>query len=442
MLDRIPKKWLVIILLAASILVHFLFFGKPNQIVFDEVHFGKFISAYYTHQYYFDIHPPLGKLMIAGFAKLFDFQPEFSFANIGEPFPDSKYMVLRFLPSLAGALLPIILFLLALELGFSRIAAFTTGVLAITENALLTQSRYILLDAFLLAFGFAALLFYFRYHNGKSWRNLIGFGAFAGLSMSIKWTGLTFLALPIILELFEWMRTRRLSHLTNKILCMALLPLAIYTSVFAVHFALLTKSGDGDAFMSQEFQSTLKGSTVGPQAHQPNFLEKMIELNVEMYTSNQRLTATHPYGSKWYTWPFMVRPIFYWVSGDARIYLLGNPVSWWASTLALIVFIGALAFERKTITKIGVILITGYILNLLPFLGISRVMFLYHYLTALIFAHLLLVHLIDQERQKKRIFAALMALSIIAFIFFAPLSYGLSLSPRMYDTHIWLPSWK
>src|SRR3990167_8506056 len=128
------NKSLLLIILAVSIATHFAFFGHPNQIVFDEVHFGKFISGYYTHQYYFDIHPPLGKLIIAGFAKLFDFKPEFSFANIGESFPDNLYLALRFLPTLAGTFLPLIIFFLALELGFSRRGAFTAGMFAALEN--------------------------------------------------------------------------------------------------------------------------------------------------------------------------------------------------------------------------------------------------------------------------------------------------------------------
>ena len=82
-------KWQIITILAISLIIHFAFFGYPNETVFDEVHFGKFISGYYTGNYYFDIHPPLGKLMIAGFAKLFDFKPEFSFAEIGQKFPDN-----------------------------------------------------------------------------------------------------------------------------------------------------------------------------------------------------------------------------------------------------------------------------------------------------------------------------------------------------------------
>ena len=92
-------KWQIIILLLLGLLTRFLFFGHPNETVFDEVHFGKFISAYYTHQFYFDIHPALGKLMIAGFAKFSNFKPEFAFAEIGQKFPNKQYRILPRRPS-------------------------------------------------------------------------------------------------------------------------------------------------------------------------------------------------------------------------------------------------------------------------------------------------------------------------------------------------------
>src|SRR3989338_11610861 len=167
------NKWLLLILFGVSLVTHFAFFGHPNQTVFDEVHFGKFVSGYYTHEYYFDIHPPLGKLMIAGFAKAFDFKPEFSFAQIGEKFPDNKYLTLRFLTSLAGAVLPVVLFLLALQLKFTPQGAFFTGLMVALENALLVQTHYILMDGFLPLFGFLSLYFSFSSRESKKWQSLL-----------------------------------------------------------------------------------------------------------------------------------------------------------------------------------------------------------------------------------------------------------------------------
>lgn len=425
------KKYLWILLLGSA-LTHFIYFGHPNQTVFDEVHFGKFVSGYYTHEYYFDIHPPLGKLMIAGFAKLFNFKPEFSFAKIGDPFPDHKYLALRFLPSLAGALLPVVIFLLALQLKFKPRAAFAAGIMVVVENALLVQTRYILMDGFLLLFGFSALLFYFR-------RKFLWMAVLSGLAASIKWTGLTFLALPFLIEALPIYKQRGYKQILKLPIYFLLIPLIVYFSVFAVHFSLLTKPGAGDAFMSPGFRSE-------------SLIKKFIELNAEMYRSNQRLTATHPYGSQWYSWPFMTRPIFYWVSGDSRIYFLGNPVIWWAATVAVVLGLLATVYGPKlklkrlklstVVSSPLAILLAGYFLNLLPFIGIKRVMFLYHYLTGLVFAILILVYMIEKQKHAKKIFIGLTIASAVAFIYFAPLTYGLPLSERAYNSRVWLPSWR
>jgi len=452
------KRILLIILIIASISVHFAFFGHPNETVFDEVHFGKFISAYYTHQYSFDIHPPLGKLMIAGFGKLFNFQPEFSFAAIGDTFPDHGYLALRFLPTLAGTLLPIIIFFLALELGLKPLSSFVAGMLVALDTALLTQSRYILLDMFLLFAGFASLLFYFRYRNRGQIINLLWFGLLAGIATSIKWTGLTFLALAGIIEIVSIIKARAFGarRLASLVVYFAIIPFVLYLSVFVIHFSLLKNSGEGDAFMTPAFRATLAGTVEynDPNIKPLNTWQKFIELNKEMYTANKTLTASHPYSSRWYTWPFMTRSIYYWnhtLPGTAndqeeKIYLIGNPLVWWGSTVALIYLIiswlGSLKSRIKnTNLDLPTIFILAYFLNLLPFIGIGRIMFLYHYFPALIFAILMLAYLVDQLEKPKKTVIALIAIAAVLFVYFAPLSYGLAESQKSFNHHLWLSSW-
>lgn len=422
----------IIIVLLASIATHFAFYGSPKQTVFDEVHFGKFASGYFTHEYFFDIHPPLGKLLVSGAGYLVGFKPGFSFANIGEAFPDHKYLALRFLPSLAGTLLPLVIFLLVLELGMSRKAAFAAGMLIVLENALLVQSKFILLDAFLLLFGFLAWLCYARYRNKRKLYLFILAAVFAGLSLSVKWTGVTFLGIIGVMELIDLIKTRSLA-IFGHIALLIIVPAILYFSVFTLHFALLSKPGPGDAFMSQNFQQGKLG-----------LLDKFLELNKVMYTANAGLTATHPYSTKWYQWPFMTRGIYYWNGNDIgtgmpRIYLLGNPVVWWASTFAIIYVI----MSSVTIRNKFLILLSGaYLVNMLPFIGITRAMFLYHYFTGLIIAIIALVYLIDQLQNKKQVFIGLLALACVAFLFFAPLSYGRPLSPAGFQARMWLKSWE
>src|SRR6185503_186457 len=47
------------------------------------------------------------------------------------------------------------------------------------------------------------------------------------------------------------------------------------------------------------------------------------------------LRAEHPYFSKWYTWPWLYRPTWYYFHQEAGqvagIVAIGNPVLWWFS---------------------------------------------------------------------------------------------------------------
>ena len=167
--------------------------------------------------------------------------------------------------------------------------------------------------------------------------------------------------------------------------------------------------------------------------------DKFIELNKQMYDANKRLTATHPYSSKWYAWPLMTRPIYYWNEGFAKIYLMGNPIIWWASTFGIVYILFSTAIARK---KFFWLVSGAYLLNMLPFIGIDRAMFLYHYFIGLIIAIIALVYYIDSLENRKKAFAVLFALSFVAFIIYAPISYGLHLSEKAFEYRMFLKSWK
>jgi len=472
------NKLAIGIILGLSIVTHFIFFGLPKETVFDEVHFGKFVSAYFSHEYYFDIHPPLGKLLIAGAGRIVNFSPEFDFGQIGEKYNNNKYTALRLLPTLAGTLLPLVIYLLCLEIGFKRRTAFLAGLLIIFENSILVQSRFILMDAFLILFGFTALFFYFKFQNKNRSHYLLLAGTFSALSFSIKWTGMAFLGIIILLELLRVLRDIKINK--NKtfestavfsagkylvlgpvvlrkplksliliyhnflplVLFLIIIPALIYFSIFVIHFSLLTKSGTGDAFMTPTFQASLIGNSNqgNTSVGHINILNKFLELNEQMYISNQSLTATHSYSSKWYTWPLMIRPIYYWVSGNAKIYLLGNPIIWWLSTMAVIHTI-IYSFFHGSRDKTSNLLLGMYLASFLPFILIGRVMFLYHYMSALIFAIMLLAYNISQSNNKW-VYSTLIVVSIITFIYFAPLTYGLPITPNHQAGRIWLTSWQ
>ena len=152
--------------------------------------------------------------------------------------------------------------------------------------------------------------------------------------------------------------------------------------------------------------------------------QKFIEMNKVMFTANQQ-DLTHPYASKWYTWPFGLQPVYYWVKGEAKIYLMGNPAIWWPAAAAILVLIFYYGLREIIKNPSLSLLWGGFLLNFLPFMAIKRAMFLYHYFPALIFAVLILVYLLDKEKNSNPALIILVSLAAASFSYFAPVTYGL-----------------
>ena len=51
-----------------------------------------------------------------------------------------------------------------------------------------------------------------------------------------------------------------MKHWLARILCLIMVPIALYMASFLVHFAILIRSGPGDAQMSSLFQAGLVGN--------------------------------------------------------------------------------------------------------------------------------------------------------------------------------------
>lgn len=462
-----------ILVLAISSFTHFIHFGKPASVVFDEVFYGNFVSSYWQGSYFFDLHPPFVKLLYAFVGKIFNLDQFFvDWSSIGNSIPISV-ISLRVLPMIAGLLLPLIIYAICRRLNFSKTASFVASILVVLENSLTVQSRYILPDIIMLFFGFTAILFYLEYlkrlgMSSRSWFFALS-ALFAGVALSIKWTGIPFLFLIIIMEIVRlYYDSTKLGPLVKKIslfiLQYVIISATIYISLFVVHFDVLPYSGKGDVFMSQRFQKTLIGNTNNsdPTLTPINFWEKFTELNRVMFTSSSGMTATHPDSSKWYTWPVMQTSVFYWqdsatstnaIPERSYIYLLGNPFIYWLGTLSIIALILLSVFKlirRRSLSndletsKVILFIIIGYLANLLPFSLIGRVMFLYHYETALIFSIIAIIYFIDLLQPRKKVYAVIVILivALSAFIYWSPLTYGTPLTDQQLQSRMWLSSWR
>ncbi len=437
-----PKSpiFFILILLFLSFGTRFLFLSHPPEVVFDEVHYGKAVNGYFRGEYFFTGHPPLGPQLIALGGFLGKYQPKFAFENIGEKFTDRSYISLRIMPALFGSLIPLVLFFFLREIGFSQILAFFASLFSIFENSLLVQSRFILIDTFWIFFGFLGLtLFFVSRRKNYNLFYLTLSGISFGLGVATKWTALSFPLFVGIVFAFDFLKEffRKTTKEIFILFIKAFFGLGIcffvaYFIPFVIHFKLLPKSGPGDVFMSREF---LTG--------QKNVFEKFIELNKVSYETNVKgMKASHPYSSKFYTWPFLLRPIFYWVNEDQRIYFLGNPILWWSSSFAIFfLFILVIFHSKIQKDKRAIFILLGYLTNMVPYLNVERVTFLYHYLPALIFAISSLVYLISWLKDWKKVLFLILIFTILSFFYFAPLSYGFPLSPQEYQQRIWLKTW-
>ena len=152
-------------------------------------------------------------------------------------------------------------------------------------------------------------------------------------------------------------------------LCAAL---GVYGLGWIAHFALLNQPGPGYAF----------GVPSG------DFLLDTLQVHRSMLGSNYGLTATHPDASPWWSWPLMLGPVFYASPPGGPLYFIGNPVLWWGTTLGLVAaaLVGGLGRKgRGSPRPLLWVPVAGYLIAYAPLIPVPRPLFLYHYLTPLVF---------------------------------------------------------
>jgi len=258
---------------------------QPSSVVFDEVHFGGFASKYIKGRFFMDVHPPLAKMLITLAGWLAGFDGEFDFKDIGKDYlePGVPYVAMRLLPAIMGVLVVPTIYLTLRASGCKMVTAAMGAGLIIFENGLVTQSRLILLDSPLVIFTAITALAWTSFTNQHElgpkyaftpswwfWLAATGFGL--GATASVKWVGLFTIAWVgslTALQLWVLMGDNKnvtpriwFKHLFARIFCLIVIPITFYMAMFAIHFLCLVNPGDGDGFMSSEFQSTLNSKSM------------------------------------------------------------------------------------------------------------------------------------------------------------------------------------
>lgn len=478
-LRRLPLFWFgIAAVFLMSIFLRFWQLGRFNTLVFDEVYYAKFANNYLTNTPFFDGHPPLSKYIIAIAMWIGSHLP------IGQEATNSLSGSLRstwsyrWLNALTGSLIPLVVAGIAYQLSYSRTYALIAALFAAADGLFLVESRYALNNVYLVIFGLLGqwCLLLALSHRSQKYLWLTLAGVAFGATISVKWNGLWFLLGAYFIWVAAWIvrwlqprhhtthqynvRTTPLVNLTQinlgqVLLYLAVIPVAFYSIQWIPHL--------------------LQNPT-------PGFWEVQQKI-LSYHQSIGSGSNVHPYCSSWYTWLFMIRPVayFYYITQSATdslsivgpplpanyarviydVHAMGNPILWWLSTVGIVALILQLArnvirwvnkknrlsyLSLSTDTWIALYLVLNWLANLLPWVRVTRCTFLYHYMSASIFAELAIAWLVTRWLQSyslplRGIAVTIIFAILIAFVFWMPIYLGLPLTPEAYKLRMWSPTW-
>ncbi len=366
--------------------------GFPPEEYFDEVYHAKTALQYLRGQEPTEwVHPPTAKLLIATGVALFGYHP----------------WSWRLAPAAAGILLaPLFLLLARRVLASERAALFATALLLL-DGVYLVQSRIAMTNVFAVLFQLLSAYLLLRAAQAPELRladmSLVGLAL--GLALSTRWTSLfAWGFLGVVYLALRRARAFRPRELVLGALAFVLLPAAVYLLSYV-------------PWMQQAHPQGLEAWSARVRA--------AVAWQRDIWRYHAELRATHTYFSRWWTWPWLYRPTWYfWKSegGVVRgIVALGNPAIWWASVP---VSLWALASGIRWRDPRRVFCGAGFFLLYLPW-GLSpRTLNFSHYLfEAIPYACLSLGIWLDSrwDRGQALLPRSYLALVAALFVLFLPL---------------------
>jgi predicted membrane-bound dolichyl-phosphate-mannose-protein mannosyltransferase len=336
----------------------------------------------------------------------------------------------------AAALLAFVLVLLARRLFASRLVPILVGIGVILDGSMFAQARIGMNDIYVALFIVAGWYFIVAAHRPRlsPRADILIAGVLLGLGAASKWAafytlaGVLLAALAVTAYAYANGRPGKggpLDLLAGKgknaaflFLSFAVIPVAIYLASYLRWFG-------------------------GPTAP---YGWDLVELTKQMYWYHSGLTSPHPAASPWWSWPFVLKPV-YWYFGqsdngnNAYIYDAGNLALFWAALVATVWC--AIAAIRARSAALGFV-VFAMLVQYVAWVPISRVLFFYHFFTALPFYLLALACGLAYLWETGRRGFALGFLSVAAgvFVYFYPFVSGQPVPGSQAAMFFVLPTWQ
>lgn len=410
MLDRLEQRpWFLAILLAiAAQLLFSIGLGRPSILNFDEVHYVTAARVLLDLAHVANPeHPLLGKSLIALGMLIFGDNP------IGW----------RAMSTLAGTATVVGVYAFTLALTRAARPALFAALFAMLNQMIFVQARIGMLDGFMGAFlVWGGVLFLWAMQaNRRAWPLWLCSAALLGAAVAVKWAAIPYVAFTLaaftLLRRSAFSRFGRLPWLSGS-LAFGIVALAVYFVSFAPAF-----------FYTDN----------------PLTLSRLIPFQFEMWDLQTQVLATHTYQSSWWSWPLMLRPIWYFYEPDQGavrgVLLIGNPAVLWGGLVAVLACWWAGIRDRAGAPLATAILWT-FSLAIWAIIPKSLGFFYYYYVSSIILCVALAVafhHWRDRVKQRDDWF---LVLSVALFAYFYPTLAALPLAnDRGFERWIWIPSW-
>lgn len=411
---------------------------KPTYMTnmyFDEIYHGRTAYEHLNNiAPYETTHPPLGKLIISIGIGLFGMVP-FGW---------------RFMGTLFGVLmLPILYIFLKNMFGKTVIAACGTVLFAF-DFMHYVQTRIATIDTYGVFFILVSYFFMYRYITrdpeeafNKSLPSLALAGLFFGIGCACKWiviyAGAGLLALYIVrlIWCYKYYKDNEISgfggFFVSTLVCTFTFFIVIPSIVYCLSYI-----PNGLAAGMEISEGML---------WDPRFYQLILNNQTFMFGYHAKLEATHSYSSVWWQWITNGRPILYylesWDGLRSSFASFGNPVVWWGGFLAILSMVYQVFKFRDS--KAFFILV-GYLAQFVPWLIITRVVFIYHYFPCVLFMTIALAHVLNTiwERAQGRYKLAVCGLTgsaVFLFAAFYPVLSGIPVSTSYMKYFLrWIPS--
>ena len=434
--------------------------SPPNGQVFDEIYFPVF--AYDDVKgmelckptqtdckfNYFDPEPPLAKLFIASGEWGYGWYRA-HFQGASGDYIDLGFNTFgwRIAACIFGTLCIPMMYLFARRLWPNRVFAIAAATLVCFDGMFFIQSRIGMIDIFPVFFILLSYFLYLVHIQSRTPRSslvsLVALGVVLGIGIASKWIVLAAFASIVFLMIVRaiWLKLARSddpviphglawpTYLAVAAVALVAIPAAIYVESWYPFFA--------------------RG--------QFHTLADLIDYQKQSYIYHATLKATHPYGSPWWSWPLLSRPVLYyaeythlgidhWTGQQliSRMANLGNPWIWWTS-LPCVAALPYFIIRHRSFP--AAVILLGFITQYLPWSQISRVTFMYHIFGGLIFMVLALAFVLAQIAERLRppgrmaLVGSFLGVAVLFFLYFYPIWTGLPISGAAYFEGPQTPPW-